>query len=148
MEASQSSKKKTDSTLDIIKKPRVNYSNTILRRTQPANVDILKKMQSITMAKLRVFTFLHLKKEGEEHFRKVRTVDNIPKILTIISGKKQRKKSSNQVAMIQSGIEEVDNDDDSKPDKHCMLSGQDDDFGGSSDSSIDGGMDEFDAKML
>jgi hypothetical protein len=80
--------------LDIIKKPRVNYSNTILRRTQAPNVDILKKMQSITMAKLRVFTFLHLKREGEEHFRKVRTVDNIPKILTIISGTKRRKKSS------------------------------------------------------
>lgn len=64
------------------------------------------------MAKLKVFTFMHLKKDGEEQFRKVRTVDNIPKILTIISGKKKRKRSSNGHAP--SGIKE-EPDEENRP---------------------------------
>ena len=50
------------------------------------------------MNKLKVLTFMHFKQDYWA-FRKVKTVDNIPKILTIISGsnngsKKAKRRSS------------------------------------------------------
>ena len=97
--------------------------------------------------KLKVFTFLHFKKDGEkDSFRKVKTVDTIPKILTILSttrqqfNKKDRRPSQTKLPI--GGIKEVpDDDDDSRgDDKDDFL-----DLGGSSDSSIEGDMDENDA---
>ena len=49
-------------------------------------------MQSITMGKLKVFTFLNLKKDQKE-IRKVRTTNAIPKILTIISSEKDERQN-------------------------------------------------------
>src|SRR4051794_34131768 len=95
MESSSSNLKSRPSPDDprfhVVNKPRTNYSNTILRRTQP-HVDIAKKIQSITMSKLKVLTFMHLKKEEEGAMRKVRTEDTIPKIFTIISNSPKRNK--------------------------------------------------------
>ena len=69
--------------VDVIKKPRTNYSNNVLRRAVP-NVNIQLKKESITMVKLKVLTFLKLPKE-EQLARRVRTVDEIPKIISFVS---------------------------------------------------------------
>ena len=48
--------------VEVIKKPRTNYSNTVLRRAVP-NVNLQLKKESITMVKLKVLTTLKLPKE-------------------------------------------------------------------------------------
>ena len=50
------------SQVDIIKKPRTNYSSTVLRRAVP-NVNIQLKKESITMVRLKVLTVLNLSKD-------------------------------------------------------------------------------------
>jgi hypothetical protein len=50
------------SAVEVIKKPRTNYSNTVLRRAVP-NVNIQLKKESITMVKLKVLTALKLPKD-------------------------------------------------------------------------------------
>jgi hypothetical protein len=69
--------------VEIIKKSRTNYSNTVLRRAVP-NVNLQLKKESITMVKLKVLTTLKLPKE-EQLGRRVRTVDVIPKIISFVS---------------------------------------------------------------
>ena len=64
----------------MIKKPRTTYSSTVLRRAVP-NVNIQLKKESITMVRLKVLTVLKLSKD-EQLARRVKTVDNIPKILS------------------------------------------------------------------
>lgn len=49
----------TNNSIDVIKKPRTNYSKNVLRRAVP-NVNIQAKKESITMSKLRVLTFMKL----------------------------------------------------------------------------------------
>jgi len=66
--------------MEVVKKPRTNYSSTVLRRAVP-NVNIQMKKESITMIRLKVLTVLNLSKD-EQLARKVKTVDNIPKILS------------------------------------------------------------------
>ena len=51
------------------------------------------------MNKLKVLTFMNLKRD-ESTFRKVRTVDNIPKILTIISSGNSPKKSKRRSSQL------------------------------------------------
>jgi hypothetical protein len=89
----------SNSTLDVIKKPRTNYSKNVLRRAVP-NVNIQEKKESITMSKLKVLTMLKLQK-SDDTSRKVKTVDNIPKILTIVAGSTKRRGSkTRQPALI------------------------------------------------
>lgn len=66
--------------VDVIKKPRTTYSSNVLRRAVP-NVNIQLKKESITMVRLKVLTVLKLSKD-EQLARRVKTVDNIPKILS------------------------------------------------------------------
>jgi hypothetical protein len=65
----------TQADIDVIRKPRTNYSNNILRVVQP-NVNIQQKKESITMLKLKVLTLmkLHPPKDGDSLPRKVKTV--------------------------------------------------------------------------
>jgi hypothetical protein len=69
-------------------KPRTNYSSNVLRRAVP-NVNIQQKKDSITMIKLKVLTQLKLGgNRGDDHHqvpRKVKTVQQIPKILSFVS---------------------------------------------------------------
>lgn len=67
----------------MVKKPRTTYSSNVLRRAVP-NVNIQLKKESITMVKLKVLTILKLPKEDQAS-RRVKTVDNIPKILSFVS---------------------------------------------------------------
>ena len=69
--------------VEVIKKPRTNYSNTVLRRAVP-NVNLQLKKESITMVKLKVLTTLKLPKE-DQLARRVRTVDAIPKIISFVT---------------------------------------------------------------
>ncbi len=46
--------------LDIIKKPRTNYSKNVLRMAVP-NVDVAKKIESISMSKIKMNTMLRFK---------------------------------------------------------------------------------------
>ena len=60
--------------LDVIIKPRTNYSSNALRRALP-NVNIQQKKESITMVKLKVLTCMKLNhKDGALLPRKVKTV--------------------------------------------------------------------------
>ena len=70
--------------MDIIKKPRTTYSSSVLRRAVP-NVNIQQKKESITMIKLKVLSAWRLPKDSDQLSRKVRTVENLPKIPTIVS---------------------------------------------------------------
>ena len=49
--------------LDVIMKPRTNYSSNVLRRALPPGVNIQQKKDSITMVKLKVLTQLKLNKD-------------------------------------------------------------------------------------
>ena len=64
--------------LDVIKKPRTNYSSNVLRRALPPGVNIQQKKDSITMVKLKVLTQLKFGKDyahaGDSGPRKVKTV--------------------------------------------------------------------------
>lgn len=80
MEASQA--------YDVIKKPRNNYSSHALRRAVP-NIIIQQKKESITMNRFKMLSFLKPDK-GDKLGRKVKTVENIPKILTILPGPPER----------------------------------------------------------
>lgn len=80
MEASQ--------VFDVIKKPRNNYSSHALRRVVP-NINIQQKKESITSSKLRIRSFLR-PISNDEIDRRVKTVENIPKILTILPGPPER----------------------------------------------------------
>lgn len=73
---------------DVIKKPRNNYSSHALRRAVP-NINIQQKKESITMHRLKMLSFLKPDKH-EDLGRKVKTVENIPKILTILPGPPER----------------------------------------------------------
>ena len=107
------------------------------------NVNIQQKKESITMNKLRVLTFLH-PKDHDGLSRKVRTVDNIPKILTIVANDKKSKKILEKMSSklhLQDGkvIKEMDEDDS----KNNMDSSDEDD----DDSSIDGDLEDDEQKM-
>jgi hypothetical protein len=69
--------------IDIIRKPRTTYSSNVLRRAVP-NINLQQKKESITMVKLKVLTALKLPKDGQQS-RRVKTVEQLPKILSIIS---------------------------------------------------------------
>ena len=63
--------------LDVIMKPRTNYSSNVLRRALPQGVNIQQKKESITMLKLKVLTQLKFSKDypgSGEGPRKVKTV--------------------------------------------------------------------------
>lgn len=115
----------------MIKKPRTNYSSNVLRRVLP-NVNIQQKKESLTMMKLKVLTSLKLHKgEGSSGMlpRKVKTVQQIPKILSIISTQQNFDDFGKQM---RSGIQAIAEEDVSKP-------GDDEDD--DSDSSKSGGRD-------
>jgi hypothetical protein len=96
---------------DFIMKPRTNYSSNVLRRALPPGVNIQHKKDSITMVKLKVLTSLKLGEgggrnggeSGQQMPRKVKTVQQIPKILTIISPA-SGKKGGDQLMKVVSGI--------------------------------------------
>jgi|HubBroStandDraft_1064217.scaffolds.fasta_scaffold2411189_1 hypothetical protein len=60
------------STVDVIKKPRTEYSKKILRRVVP-NFDISKKIESISMSRIKMLTYLNF--NGSDDHRRVKTVD-------------------------------------------------------------------------
>ena len=141
--------------LDVITKPRTNYSSQILRRAVP-NINIQSKRESITMAKLKVLSYLKFNM-GDSAPRKVKTVQQIPKILTIISNDHEMRHMDSHDNKMEGGLRqgylqriEEREDDVSQgggyagPSKIISSSS---DFGSSDDSSIDGGMDEDEQKM-
>lgn len=92
---------------DFIMKPRTNYSSNVLRRALPG-VNIQHKKDSITMTKLKVLTSLRLGESrggdtGHQMPRKVKTVQQIPKMLSIISPS-SGKKGGDQLMKVVSGI--------------------------------------------
>lgn len=147
-------------------KPRTNYSSNVLRRAVP-NVNIQQKKDSITMVKLKVLTSLKLGKRGDDDPqmpRKVKTVQQIPKILSFVSPGQGR---GDQLMKVVSGIgiQEVideekaglgdfsDSDDDiggiKKKSKRSKSSSSSEDSGagGSEDSSIDAGCEDDEEKL-
>ena len=67
----------------IIKKPRTNFTNNVLRRAVP-NMNIQDKIGSISMNKLNVLSAMRLGPTGGSQVsldnKKVRTVNNLPKV--------------------------------------------------------------------
>ena len=126
------------SSFDIINKPRTNYSNNVLRRAVP-NANILKKIESISMSKLRVLTYLKFQGDGEKH-RRVRTVDTIPKILTIVPGLKRNNMGS--IAAMPDPDQVIPESDDEESKQDDALEGL------SSDSSVDGENEDDENKMM
>ena len=129
----ESTQKKTKE-YDVIKKPRTNYSSNALRRAQP-NVNIQQKKESITMNKIRVLSIFKLK-EDDDIGRRVKTVDNFPHLLTIISdpptSRKRAKTKGDQEQIIEE--DELEN--------YIMQGADDGGFSLDSESSIDGNEDE------
>jgi hypothetical protein len=95
------------------------------------------------MGKLKVLTFLNIKKDHKE-FRKVKTDNRIPNILTFLSSTKEDKiaslaRKNSLQKMKTKGIEEEYDDDESKEDRdnrHERMSGS-----SGTESSIDGDLD-------
>jgi len=67
--------------IDIIRKPRNNFTNSVLRRAIP-NINIQDKIGSISMNKLNVLSAMRLGKTGSAHFecKKIKTVNALPKV--------------------------------------------------------------------
>ena len=91
---------------DVIKKPRTNFTNNVLRRAIP-KMNINDKINSISVNKLNVLSQLRLDPTNganQQAFgnKKVRTLNELPKVLSldarvmndILPPKKARKKSS------------------------------------------------------
>ena len=137
-----------DSRIDVIKKPRTLYSKSVLRMAVP-NVNIQQKKESITMNKLRVLTFLN-PTDRDEMNRKVKTVDNIPKILTIVANDRRKGKGGKLGSKFNIGdhhsIKEKKDEDDSRNEMDDRRS--DDDGSSNSGSSIDGDLEEDDQKLF
>jgi TFIIF-interacting CTD phosphatase-like protein len=145
--------------VDVIRKPRTTYSSNVLRRAVP-NVNIQLKKESITMVKLKVLTLLKLPKEDEAS-RRVKTVDNIPKILSFVSQHDRVKRGQQPGQRHSRGLEPMDRiiEDSEEESKKSRLPGEDGgavrvdsrlDMLGSSGSedegsSIDGGDDDDEA---
>ena len=94
--------------VEVIKKPRTNYSNTVLRRAVP-NVNLQLRKESITMVKLKVLTTLKLPKE-DQLARRVRTVDDIPKIISFVSHQKDSKDSHPNRNRLLDGVDSIRED--------------------------------------
>ena len=74
---------------DVIKKPRTNFTNNVLRRAIP-NINIQDKIGSISMNKLNVLSAMRLGPTGGSQVnfgdsKKVHTVSNLPKIQSLDS---------------------------------------------------------------
>ena len=73
--------------IDIIKKPRTNFTNNALRRIIP-KMNINDKINSISMNKLNVLSAMRLGPAAGSYTnieKKVRTVNNLPKIHSLDS---------------------------------------------------------------
>jgi predicted HTH transcriptional regulator len=90
---------------DVIKKPRTNFTNNVLRRAIP-KVNIQDKINSISVNKLNVLSQLRLDPTGGTGLafgtKKVRTLNSLPKMHSldsrvmndILPAKKSKKKMS------------------------------------------------------
>jgi len=72
-----------DADCDIIKKPRTNFTNNVLRRAIP-NMNIQDKIGSISMNKLNVLSAMRLGGTAGSvngfDSKKIKTVNNLPKV--------------------------------------------------------------------
>ena len=80
---------KANDDFDIIKKPRTNFTNNVLRRAIP-NINIQDKIGSISMNKLNVLSAMRLGPTGGSQVslndsKKVKTVSNLPKVQSLDS---------------------------------------------------------------
>jgi hypothetical protein len=71
---------------DIIRKPRTNFTNNVLRRAIP-KMNIQDKISSISMNKLNVLSAMRLGPASSVSFndKKIKTVSNLPKIHSLDS---------------------------------------------------------------
>lgn len=125
--------------LDVIKKPRTNYSSNILRCVLP-NVNIQQKMESLTMMKLKVLTTMKLNGREDSVMmmpRKVKTVQQIPKILTIMGHPRAGENDG-----FKSGIHAIQEEEDVSRPGDDSSSGADTPSDEEEDSSIDGDFDD------
>lgn len=94
-------------------------------------MDVAKKIESISMSKIKMNTMLRFK-STDQLSRRVKTVDNIPKILTIVAGVKKSKQKQVKVDDVINESDEEESKLDSQR-KHFQ-----DDLDLSSSSSVDG----------
>jgi hypothetical protein len=100
-----------DSNVDVIKKPRTNFTSNVLRRAIP-NINIQDKIGSISMNKLNVLSAMRLgggtgSYNNLDSSKITRSVNNLPKVLSldsrmmnsILPGKTTKKKSDLQMAV-------------------------------------------------
>ena len=76
-----------DGDIDLVMKPRTNFTNNVLRRAIP-NINIQDKIGSISMNKLNVLSAMRLSDDGshqQREVKKVRTVSNLPKVMSLDS---------------------------------------------------------------
>ena len=82
MVESKSSEETAD--LDIVRKPRTNYSSHILVRALP-NLNVRKKIETITMMNLKVLSSMRLPDKADLfEARRVKTLHYLPKKINFI----------------------------------------------------------------
>jgi len=74
---------------DVIKKPRTNFTNNVLRRAIP-KMNINDKINSISVNKLNVLSQMRLGPSSGSHIefggKKIKTLNALPKVLSLDSG--------------------------------------------------------------
>lgn len=107
-----------DADCDIIKKPRTNFTNNVLRRAIP-NMNIQDKIGSISMNKLNVLSAMRLGGTAGSvngfDSKKIKTVNNLPKVQSldsrmmddILPKTTQKKSSGNHIRDVQNNQKNI-----------------------------------------